>query len=221
MNKRRQRIVLYVLAIITLGFLTLTLLVSLFPTSGIDLHFSEEIQQHQNAALDHLMYWISCPGFMPQAPIMVTATALVFFLFKYKKAALYLLLTMLAGLVSTLVKIAVNRPRPSDTLVRIVQKTTQQSFPSGHVLFYVVFFGFLVLLMYQLEGVSKILRGSIILICLLFIFLIPVSRIYMGAHWFTDVLGGFLLGLICLYTLSWFYLRHRADKQEAPVAETQ
>ena len=158
---------------------------------------------------------------MPQAPIMVVSTSIIFFLFKYKKAALYILFTMLAGLVSTLVKVAVNRPRPSDTVVRILQKTTQQSFPSGHVLFYVVFFGFLILLMYQLQGVSKVLRGIVIALCLLFIFSIPISRIYMGAHWFTDVVGGFLLGLICLYVLSWFYLRKRADKQEAPVAETQ
>jgi membrane-associated phospholipid phosphatase len=212
---------LYVLAIIAFGFLTLTLLVSLFPTSNIDLYFSREIQEHRRPWLDHFMYWVSCPGYMPQAPIMVTGTALIFFLFKYKKAALYILLTMLGGLVSTLVKVAVNRPRPSDTVVRILQKTTQQSFPSGHVLFYVVFFGFLILLMYQLQGVSRALRATVIGFSLLFIFLIPISRIYMGAHWFTDVLGGFLLGLICLYVLSWFYLRHRANKQEAPVAETQ
>ena len=221
MNKRRQRIMLYVLTIIALGFLTLTVLVSLFPDSNIDMYFSREIQEHQHPALDHLMYWISCPGYMPQAPIMVVSTSIIFFLFKYKKAALYILFTMLAGLVSTLVKVAVNRPRPSDTVVRILQKTTQQSFPSGHVLFYVVFFGFLILLMYQLQGVSKVLRGIVIALCLLFIFSIPISRIYMGAHWFTDVVGGFLLGLICLYVLSWFYLRKRADKQEAPVAETQ
>jgi membrane-associated phospholipid phosphatase len=212
---------LYVLAIITLGFLVLTVLISLFPTSGIDIYFSREVQERQNPALDHVMYWISSPGYMPQAPIMVVSVSIVFFLFKYKKAALYLLLTMLGGLVSTLVKVAVNRPRPSDTVVRILQKTTQQSFPSGHVLFYVVFFGFLILLMYQLQGVSKALRGIVIAVCLIFIFSIPISRIYMGAHWFTDVLGGFLLGLICLYVLSWFYLRHRADKQEAPVVETQ
>jgi membrane-associated phospholipid phosphatase len=128
---------------------------------------------------------------------------------------------MVAGLVSTIVKVLVNRPRPTDDLVRVVLKTTQQSFPSGHVLFYVVFFGFVVVLMYQLEGIAKWARVMVALISLFMIFTIPFSRIYLGAHWFTDVTGGFLLGLLCLYLLSWLYLHKPAKKDEAPVAEKQ
>jgi membrane-associated phospholipid phosphatase len=221
MNQRRQRIMLFVLAIISLGFIALSILVGLFPNSGIDVKFSREIQEHQNPFVDELMYLISTPGYMPESVIMVLTTALLFFLFKYKKAALFILLTGLSGLLSTIVKALVNRPRPSEDLVRIVLKTTQQSFPSGHVLFYVIFFGFLVLLMFQLEHIAKIIRVLVITISLLLIFTIPISRIYLGAHWFTDVLGGFLLGLPFLYLLSWLYLRKRADKEEAPVAEKQ
>jgi len=89
------------------------------------------------------------------------------------------------------------------------------------MMFYVVFFGFLILLMVQLEHLSKALKYTVIIISLFFIFTIPFSRIYLGAHWFTDVLGGFLLGLLSLYLLSWLYLRKRATKAEAPVAETE
>ncbi|MFA6088173.1 phosphatase PAP2 family protein [Mucilaginibacter sp.] len=212
---------LLVLSLITLGFIALTIMVQLFPASAIDIKFSREVQEHQNHFIDQAMYLISIPGYIPGAPIMIGLTSLVLFMFKYKKAALYVLFTMLAGVVSTIFKAIVNRPRPSDTLVRIVFKTTQQSFPSGHVLFYVIFFGFLVMLMFQLENVNKTVRIIVGGISLLMIFLIPVSRIYLGAHWFTDVLGGFLLGLFCLYLLSWLYLRKRAGKKEAPVAEKQ
>jgi len=212
---------LFVLAIITLGFIALSILVEIFPNSALDVKFSKEIQQHQNPFIDKVMYLISTPGYMPESVIMVLTTSLVFFLFKYKKAALFVLLTGLSGLVSTVVKALVNRTRPSDDLVRIVLKTTQQSFPSGHVLFYVIFFGFIIVLMFQLEHLAKGLRYIIIGISLLLIFTIPISRIYLGAHWFTDVLGGFLLGLPCLYLLSWLYLRKRADKEEAPVPEQQ
>lgn len=219
MNKRRQQIIFWVLLLITVGFVALTVLVHLFPQSGFDLHFSREVQEHQTPFLDRIMYLISTPGYEPEAPIMVIGAALILFLFKYKKAAIYTVLTMLGGLVSTIIKAIVNRPRPSDTLVRIVYKTTQQSFPSGHMLFYVVFFGFMVLLMFQLERVNNIIRVIVGGVSLLMIFLIPISRIYLGAHWFTDVLGGFLLGLLCLFVLSWFYLRKKADSKEAPVAE--
>jgi membrane-associated phospholipid phosphatase len=221
MNQRRRHIMLLVLSIIILGFIVLTVLVHVFPASAIDVKFSREVQEHQNSFIDQVMSLISSPGYMPEAPIMIGLTSLVFFVFKYKKAALYILFTMFAGLVSTIFKSIINRPRPSDTLVRIVSKTTQQSFPSGHVLFYVVFFGFMVILMLQLENIHKTIRIFVGGISLLMIFLIPISRIYLGAHWLSDVLGGFLLGLLCLYLLSWLYLRKPAGKAEAPVAEKQ
>ena len=219
MNKHRQRILTWVLIIIGAGFLALTTLVIIYPTSLVDVEFSKEVQEHQNKFLDTSMSVISMPGYMPESPIMVVATALIFYLFKYKKAALYVLFTMLAGLVSTVVKALVNRPRPSDSIVRVVFKTSQQSFPSGHVLFYVVFFGFLVLLMYQLEDIPRALRIIVGAVSLFMIFSVPFSRVYLGAHWFTDVAGGFLLGLLCLYLLSWLYLRKPAIQGAAPKAE--
>ena len=212
---------LLVLSVITLGFIALSVIVAIYPTLSIDIKLSREIQEHQNPVIDRLMYLISTPGYMPESFIIVPVTALLFFLFKYKKAALFVLLTGATGLISTIVKALVNRPRPSKDLVRIVFETAQQSFPSGHMMFYVVFFGFLILLMAQLEHISKVLKYTVIVISLFFIFTIPFSRIYLGAHWFTDVLGGFLLGVLSLYLLSWLYLRKRANKEEAPVAETE
>ncbi|MGB4775516.1 MAG: phosphatase PAP2 family protein [Daejeonella sp.] len=207
MYKRRKRIMLYVLGLITLGFIVLTILVCLFPASFIDREFSEEVQEYQHPVLDALMKVVSSFGYMPYSLIMVILTAVIFYLFKYKKESLYVLLTLISGLVSWLTKLAVNRPRPSESVVRIIEKTKYQSFPSGHVLFYVIFFGFLVILMYQLKSIPKWLRLSVATSCLFLIFTIPISRVYMGAHWFTDVLGGFLLGIICLYINSFLYLR--------------
>lgn len=221
MNRRRKRILTWLLVVISLGFLVLTTLVILYPTSLFDIELSKEVQEHQNKFLDTSMYLISVPGYMPESVILIVGTSLILFVFKYKKAAVYVLLTMLVGLVSTIVKALVNRPRPADDIVRVVLKTTQQSFPSGHVMFYVVFFGFLTLLMYQLEGVPKGIRWIVGAISLFLIFAVPFSRIYLGAHWFTDVTGGFLLGLLCLYLLSWFYLRQPAVKDEAPTPEVK
>ncbi|GGH14172.1 phosphatase PAP2 family protein [Mucilaginibacter phyllosphaerae] len=221
MNIRRQHILLLVLSLIVVGFVGLSVLVVLYPSMSIDLKISHEIQERQNPFIDELMYLISTPGYMPESVIMVAATALIFFLFKYKKAALFVLCTGASGLISTLVKALVNRPRPSESLVRIVFKTTQQSFPSGHMMFYVIFFGFLILLMFQLENIPRLIRYVVGLVSGFLIFAIPFSRIYLGAHWFTDVFGGFLLGVPGLYLLSWLYLRKRAGKQEAPVAETE
>jgi membrane-associated phospholipid phosphatase len=221
MNIRRQHILLLVLTLITAGFIVLSVLVATYSSIPVDINISREIQEHQNPFFDKMMYLISTPGYMPESLILVLGTSLLFFLFKYKKVAAYVLATGLTGLISTLVKALVNRPRPSKDIVKILHETTQQSFPSGHVLFYLVFFGFMILLMFQLDKIPKWLRISLGLFSAFLIFSIPFSRIYLGAHWFTDVLGGFLLGLPCLYLLSWQYLRKPADKQEAPVAETK
>lgn len=202
-----RKAISYTLIIILTGFILLTLVVVLLPTTFVDIDFSKEVQEHQNPLLDTAMEAISWFGYTKGALITVLSTALLLLLARYKRAALFVVLTLLSSLVSTVVKALINRPRPSASLVRIVQKTTQQSFPSGHVLFYVVFFGFITVLMYQLRRLNKTLRIIVAAISLFLIFSIPASRIYLGAHWFTDVTAGFLLGLLCLYVLSFYYLK--------------
>ena len=197
----------YVFGTISIGFIILTTLVVIFPHSFIDLEFSQEIQEHQNPFLDASMKLVSWFGYSPSSIIIVLLAALIFFIFRCRKEALFILLTSISGLISSLVKILVNRPRPAESLVRIVQKVTQQSFPSGHVLFYIVFFGFLTFLMFELKTLPKIVKILVITLSMLLIFIIPFSRIYLGAHWFTDVLGGFLLGVLCLYFLCFLYYR--------------
>jgi len=95
---------LLVLSVITLGFIALSVIVAIYPTLAIDIKFSREIQEHQNPVIDRVMYLISTPGYMPESFIIVPVTALLFFLFKYKKAALFVLLTGATGLISTIVK---------------------------------------------------------------------------------------------------------------------
>lgn len=203
----RKRILFYILGFIVLSFIILTALIYNFPHSVVDIEFSEEIQENQHPFLDALMKGVSAVGVFPYSVIMVLFTAMLFLLCKYKREAFYISATLISGLISSSLKIIINRPRPSADLVRIIAETKRQSFPSGHMLFYVVFFGFLILLMYHLKSINKSLRLMLGAISLFFIFTIPFSRVYLGAHWFTDVLGGFLLGIFCLLILGYFYLR--------------
>lgn len=215
--ERRRKLIIVVIAIISVGFLALSLFIARFPTTLLDEHFSEKIQSYQNPTLSTIMELISWFGYSPGSIIMVALASLGFLLFKYKREALFMLFTAFAGLVSTIFKVMVNRPRPSEPLVHVFKKASQQSFPSGHVLFYIVYFGMLTLLMIQLKDIPKIIRVIISVISLFLIFTIPFSRIYLGAHWFTDVVGGALMGIVCLYFLSYFYERKATKAYENEV----
>jgi membrane-associated phospholipid phosphatase len=207
MQSKRKRIINTLMAIIVIAFILFTIGVIIDPLPKIDREFSAEVQEHANPTLDHVMHYISWAGYMPNSVYVVAGAILIFLVVGYKREALFTLLSALSGLVSTLVKLVVNRPRPGAPLVHVLEKTEQQSFPSGHVLFYTVFFGFIILVMYNRKAIHKPARLIISGICLLLILLIPLSRIYLGAHWFSDVTAGALLGFICLYVLGYFYLK--------------
>ncbi|WP_079701641.1 phosphatase PAP2 family protein [Daejeonella lutea] len=122
---------------------------------------------------------------------------------------------MFSGVVSHFLKILINRPRPTKDLVRIIENARHQSFPSGHVLFYIIFFGFMIVLLYHLKLFSRRIRIALISFCSVMILAIPFSRIYLGAHWFTDVLASVFLGIIFLFILSYFYLQASVTRHEA------
>ncbi|TXF88867.1 phosphatase PAP2 family protein [Neolewinella aurantiaca] len=203
--RRDKRLLLHFSLFLLAGFLLLTLLVYLLPPSFIDVELSEELQEDRNPLLDGLMQGISWFGNGIVPGILTVGTALVFLLFRARREALFTLLTALAGAVIYVLKVAINRPRPTEDLVTIIEHAQYQSFPSGHVTFYVAFFGFLTFLMYRLAWVRSWIRWSVGLVCLALIFSVPFSRVYLGAHWFTDVLAGFFVGLLCLIGLAKWY----------------
>lgn len=205
-NLRINSVSVGIFFVLTIGFIILSYLVHIYPPSSLDLNISHEVQKDHTLALDHFTAFISWFGHVSVAGAMTALVALLFFLFNYKREALFTILTLASGLISTVIKIMVNRPRPTKELVRIVEIAKQQSFPSGHTLFYTIFFGFLIIVMANLKSVNHYIRVGVTVVSAAMILLIPVCRIYLGAHWFTDVLGGLILGVLCLFVLGYFYL---------------
>ncbi len=106
-------------------------------------------------------------------------------------------LTSFGALLSWLLKLLISRPRPNSELVLVLQENNGLSFPSGHAVYAAVFYGFLFYLVPRLVKqpvVIVALRSGLILLVLL----TGVSRVYLGAHWPSDVLGGFFLGGLLL-----------------------
>lgn len=98
------------------------------------------------------------------------------------------------ALARTAIKEFVDRPRPKRPLVRVTRRSAGKSFPSGHVTSAVTLWGwiFALGLLSRKEGQP---RGSMLLILPpLFAGITGPARIYLGEHWATDVLGGYLFG---------------------------
>jgi len=89
------------------------------------------------------------------------------------------------------IKHIVRRPRPN--VLRLVEESGY-SFPSGHSMISVAFYGLVIYLVYKNVN-NKYLKWTLITLLSLLILTIGFSRIYVGVHYFTDVVGGFFLAL--------------------------
>ena len=97
-------------------------------------------------------------------------------------------------LINQVIKHIVRRPRPN--VLRLVEDDGY-SFPSGHSMVSMAFYGIIIYLVYK-NVTNKDLKWTLITLLSLLILSIGFSRIYVGVHYFTDVVGGFLLGLVYL-----------------------
>lgn len=207
-----KKIMSITLAVSTILILVLSVLVYFFPVLTFDVGFSKDLQAGDNSPVRHLfvLYSLKAISFLgiPVVAIwIVLGFALVFWLLKYYWENLFCLLTLSAPAINSIVKFIVHRPRPSSHYVLIFDKEMSPSFPSGHVVFYTVFFGFLIVAMHFTKKIPSILRHLIAFISVILIITVSISRVYLGAHWLTDVVGGYFLGIIILSILLFFYLK--------------
>lgn len=179
-------------------FIIFSIAVFFTPYFNLDLLISQKIQNISSPLFANFMWFVSSLGNQPLIVIVVGVISLLLYLFKLKTAAIFCPLSVAgSALTGSLIKIFINRSRPSSDYVRVMVSLSDKSYPSGHVLAFTVLFGFLVYLLIKKIGykVQAILLSTILITL---IFAIGISRIYLGAHWASDVLGGYLLGTICL-----------------------
>ena len=116
---------------------------------------------------------------------------------------LYIFITVALGyFVTLLLKNIFSRPRPDITALFFVP---QYSFPSGHVMNSMIFYGICIALVYHLS-VRRSLKYVFSLILLALILLVGASRVYLGVHYPTDVLGGYISGLAWLMGMRLVYI---------------
>ena len=126
------------------------------------------------------------------AIFLIILTILLLVVLKNKKVGLSICINLVVvTILNQLLKRLLQRPRPTE--FRIIEENGY-SFPSGHSMVSMAFYGYLIYLIYRFVK-NKYLKWISIVLLSLLICLIGISRIYLGVHYTSDVLGGFLISI--------------------------
>lgn len=142
--------------------------------------------------LTTVMKCITCFG---GAGVLLLITLLLFVFIKNKKLDVCIGVNLIIiTIFNQVFKAIVQRPRPIEN--RIISETGY-SFPSGHSMVSMAFYGYLIYLIYKYIK-NKYLKWTLIVIFSILILLIGLSRIYLGVHYISDVIGGFVFSIAYL-----------------------
>lgn len=199
-------------------FTGLAWFVHLRPVLSIDIAITQEFQENRTPLLQSVMLAVSYLG---DQFIIFTAlavlTGLIFWLLNLRLEALFIVgLSTMSALLNNAIKLLIARPRPTANLVELIVHARGLSFPSGHVMSYVAYWGLLFSFGLILFKWDRWWSYVLMIISALFVVLVGPSRIYLGAHWASDVLGGYLFGGLLLGLALSLYLRLKAAPEKLP-----
>src|SRR5512143_2292680 len=197
---RRYRAAVFLTYLIgaVVAFIILAVLAKTIAYFTFDVTITRALQTFHAGWFDALMRALTWIGFAPQAWIITLGILVFLYASGLKWETVVLLVSVLGSSALGLgLKVLIDRPRPSADLVNVINQLKDYSFPSGHVLFFVTFFGFMLFLAYTLLKHSWWRTGLLVILGSM-VALIGPSRIYMGQHWASDVIAAYLLGSVWL-----------------------
>lgn len=139
--------------------------------------------------------------FFASIEFMIITSIVILFLKKLKHIRFYILLNIVNDVIlNNLLKFIFKRERPLDLMLT---QESGYSFPSGHTMVACIFYGFIIYLIRK-SKYSKRIKNIITIILSILIFLIGISRIYLGVHYATDVIGSYLVSISYLIIFTHF-----------------
>lgn len=169
-------------------------LITTDPIIAFDHSLAQFVSVLRSAEVIRPFIWITSLGMGRIVILFLSATIIVLWLNKNLWMSIGLLTSTLgAAFFTYLGKLAFHRPRP----VEAVLAEHSWSFPSGHTTVAVAFYGFLGYLLIRFSSRWKY-RVNVLFAVLILAFLIGLSRVILGVHYLSDVLAGYLIGMLWL-----------------------
>lgn len=190
---------LYIIIFLSIVFLINTVCVCLNLTSFIDTFVHNYAFTLHNDLNEVLMKTFTFLGSTLWMITCCLAMVIIFIINKKKYPAIVLPINLIVStILNNVIKVIIRRPRADYMLV--VENTF--SYPSGHSMASMVFYGTLIYLLSK-SKFSKSTKVILTSILVLLILAVGLSRIYFGAHYFSDVFGAYIIGLDLVYILAY------------------
>lgn len=148
---------------------------------------------------------------------LLTFSIVIYLMLQRRLGSMTFLIAAIVGgaLVSLILKETFGRPRPD--LVTHLSYVTTSSFPSGHSMLAAVTYLTLGALLARIHE-SRRLKAFFLVVAVVLTVLVGFSRVYLGVHWPTDVLGGWTVGaawaILCWFVARWLQERGRIEESE-------
>lgn len=198
------------------GFLViLSLIISIYARFTArfpgDLYLTLRLQSFDNHFLLSVMQWVSFIfGGWGSVLVVIVISILVWWRIG-RLEAIFIPVAGLLTLVNTVLKLAIGRPRPSPDLVHVLSPEQDNGFPSRHAFFAIVILGLLAYFRF-IKTKNHTLQTVVLISLIVLILLVGTSRVYLGVHWPSDVIGGYLIGGALLTALIWFHQAWKAHR---------
>jgi undecaprenyl-diphosphatase len=180
-----------IVIVAALLFVADTYVVTTYGLLFFDLPIERAVQATNWGPLAYLMDASNASAGLYQAVLGLVVCG-VMFLWD-RRAGWLMLVGSGASLLDQVLKVSIERHRPTADLVTILTPSNGYSYPSGHA----VFFTWLAFMLAAALAprLHPWLRGVVWVLAVFVIFIACTGRVWIGVHWPSDVLGGFLLGL--------------------------
>jgi membrane-associated phospholipid phosphatase len=165
----------------------------------VDIAVARWLEAHGTESGETVFFWISYLG----APVLIASVVAAILWFARRRdwrTSAAIAITSGGGvLLSSLLKLVFHRGRPETATEFITRQTW--SFPSGHAMNSMISYGFLAMLLLE-RTTDRRRRIAIVVVAAILIGAIGFSRLYLGVHYLSDVVGGWLAGaawlLVCV-----------------------